>query len=96
MWRGKGARARENRGQERVGEWGMGSGIYMRVGSESRNKGGDSGSFRSNVVKDYINQPQYFSKRQQKICSWKTFLGPMIPLKTKARKLTRMLSFGTV
>lgn len=49
-------------GQERAGEQGMGSRIYMRAGSGSRNKGGDSGSFKSNVVKDYIKQPQYFSK----------------------------------
>ena len=53
------------------------------------NGGGEAGaeikeaiqkSFRSNVVKDCINQPQYFSKWQQKLCSWKTFLDPMIPL----------------
>ena len=35
--RGQGAGARENRGRERAG-----SGIYMRAGSGSRNKEGDS------------------------------------------------------
>ena len=85
--RERGAGAQKNRGQEKVGERGMGSGIYMRVGSESRNKGGDSGSFRSNVVKDYINQPHYFLKWQQKIRLWRTFLGLMIPLKQRPENL---------